>query len=64
MDFRALQEKAQSLLGISRFQLAQYKKKAEHGMGPLAGFTRFEIAEITRLFEKVRAQHNNYLVPR
>lgn len=55
MEFQEMLKKADDLSRtVSRFHLAQLEKEAEHGRGELAGLTRFEIGEITRLYEKGR----------
>lgn len=55
MDFSKLQRMTKSLSrGTSRFQLAQLEKEAEQGKGKLAGLTRFEMAELTKLYERER----------
>lgn len=57
MDFLKLQRMADDLEGrTSPFQLAQLKKAAEQGEGELAGLTRFEMAELTRLYERKRQE--------
>jgi len=55
MDFSKLQRIANGLsLGTSRFQLAQLKREAEQGKGKLASLTRFEMAQLTQLYEHER----------
>lgn len=57
MNFSKLQKLADKLSQeISRFQLAQLEKDAEQGRGELAGLTRFEIGELTRIYEKIRLE--------
>jgi len=59
MDFCKLQEIAKDLSQkVSRFQLAQLKEEAEQGRGELAGLTRFEREEITRLYERDRLKRS------
>lgn len=45
---------ADQLRGVSRFQLAEYKREAEQNKGPLAGLTRWDIGQITRTYEHRR----------
>lgn len=60
MDYSKLQRMAKSLSqGTSRFQLAQLKKATEQGTGDLAGLTRFEMAELTGLYEHERARREH-----
>lgn len=54
MNYKDLIEKAESLKGTSRFELAEIKKSAEQRKGPLAGLSRFEVACVIDLCEKQR----------
>jgi hypothetical protein len=49
-----LKEKVEALRCMSRFRLAEIKKQAERGEGPLAGLTRFEIAQVEKSYENMR----------
>ncbi len=57
MNWTKLHEKAKDLSQrVSRFQLAELEKQAEQGAGELAGLTRFEIGELTRLYEREKEE--------
>lgn len=53
-SYQDLIKKAESLKGISRFELAEIKKNAEQGEGLLAGLSRFEISCVMALCEENR----------
>lgn len=57
MEMRSYQDlikKAESLKKLSSFKLAEMKKLAEQGEGPLAGLSRFEISCVMALCEENR----------